>query len=233
MAGQDHSRGEESRKKRDEDPNPSLHREMDPKILILAMAALTMLATEAFPRKAPRGTCHLSQYQTVLPSHLRATQDLRNKHEETMQTNVWKCSRKIFQQRPSVFHFKGHDRLVFVEKKVSLAVRVLENITNPELFEYVSKPLQMLGDIRRSLGHCVNSRAHENRPSQHLDTWLKEFNKIKDMESQECLEKTVILNLMQMLNEDIKCAAHMDQCDKMVQHLYPSQVLTTANQKQE
>ncbi|KAJ1109072.1 hypothetical protein NDU88_006439 [Pleurodeles waltl] len=181
--------------------------EMDPKILILAMAALTMLATEAFPRKAPRGMCHLSQYQNLLPSHLRATQDLRNKY--------------------------GHDRLVFVEKKVSLAVRVLENITNPELFEHVSKPLQMLEDIRRSLGHCVNSRAHENRPSQHLDTWLKEFNKIKDTESQECLEKTVILNLIQMLNEDIKCAAYMDQCDKMVQHLYPSQVLTTANQKQE
>ncbi|KAJ1109070.1 hypothetical protein NDU88_006438 [Pleurodeles waltl] len=79
---------------------------MDPKILILAMAALTMLSTEAFPRKAPRGMCHLSQYQNLLPSHLRATQDLRNKY--------------------------------------------------------------------------VNSRAHEYRPSQHLDTWLKEFNKIKD-----------------------------------------------------
>ncbi|KAJ1109068.1 hypothetical protein NDU88_006436 [Pleurodeles waltl] len=128
---------------------------------------------------------------------------------------------------------QGHDRLVFVEKKVALAVRVLENITNPELLKYVSKPLQMLEHIRRNLGQCVNSRVQEIPPSQHLDTWLKEFNKNKDMESQECLEKTVILNLIQMLNEDIKCTAYMGQCDEMVQHLSPVQELVTANQKQE
>ncbi|XP_078518499.1 interferon lambda-3-like [Lissotriton helveticus] len=206
---------------------------MEPKTLILAMAALTILSTEASPGKAPLGICRLSKYWN-LPSHLKAAQDLRDKYEETMQPNVWKCSRKILQQRPSVFHFKGHDRLVFVEKKVALAVRVLENISNSELSKYVSKPLHILEDIRRSLKRCQEiSKAPGHQPSQHLDTWLQEFNRNKDLEFQECLEKTVILNLIQMLNEDIKCAAYMDKCDKMAQHLFPAQVLTTANQKRE
>ncbi|KAJ1109067.1 hypothetical protein NDU88_006436, partial [Pleurodeles waltl] len=180
---------------------------MDPKILILAMAALTMLSTEAFLKKAPWGVCHLFQYQTLLPSHLRVAQELRDKY--------------------------GHNRLILVEKKVALAIRVLENISNSELSKCVLKPLHMLEDIRRSLGHCLISKAPGHQPSRQLATWLQEFARNKVMESQECLEKTVILNLIQMLNEDIKCAAYMDQCDQMVQHLSPAQALTTANQKQE
>ncbi|XP_078518496.1 interferon lambda-3-like [Lissotriton helveticus] len=176
---------------------------MESKRMTLAMVAMTVLTAEAFPRMTATRMCHISQYKTLIPSDLRAVQKLRDKYV--------------------------HDRLIIVEKKVTLAIHILRNISNPELSTYASKPLDLLVSIRENLRHCVNSRTHRNHHSQHLDHWLKEFNKDKEMESQQCLEEIVILNLFRLLNEDVKCAAYMEVCNKLVQHLSPLQGITTAN----
>ncbi|XP_069502362.1 interferon lambda-3-like [Ambystoma mexicanum] len=205
---------------------------MDVKALILAMAALTVLTTEAFPRK-PHAKCRISQYKTLLPSQLRALQELRDKYEETLLSQIQGCSEKLLQQRPSVLHFTVHDRIIFVEQKVALAVHVLKNVSNTELSEYVSKPLEMLVAIREDLRHCTSSRTHVTRPSSRLNMWLQKLNKEKQMESQKCLQETVILNLFRMLNEDVKCVAYMEECDKMQQRQALPTGFTAANQSQE
>ncbi|XP_078518495.1 interferon lambda-3-like [Lissotriton helveticus] len=202
---------------------------MESKRMTLAMVAMTVLTAEAFPRMTATRMCHISQYKTLIPSDLRAVQKLRDKYEETMLPIIQKCSKKLLNLRPTVFHFMVHDRLIIVEKKVTLAIHILRNISNPELSTYASKPLDLLVSIRENLRHCVNSRTHRNHHSQHLDHWLKEFNKDKEMESQQCLEEIVILNLFRLLNEDVKCAAYMEVCNKLVQHLSPLQGITTAN----
>ncbi|XP_069502361.1 interferon lambda-3-like [Ambystoma mexicanum] len=201
---------------------------MDVKAMILAMAALTVLTTEAFPRR-PHAKCRISQYKTLLPSQLRAVQELRDKYEERMLPNIQKCPTKHLQQRPSVHQFTVHERILYVEQKLSLAVHVLKNFSNPELLEYVSKPLHMLITIREDLRHCPRTIAHKSQKPTRLDTWLKEFNKDKEMETQECLEMRVTLNLFQMLNEDLKCTAYMEQCDKLAPRLSLPPQVTTAN----
>ncbi|XP_069502371.1 interferon lambda-3-like [Ambystoma mexicanum] len=205
---------------------------MDMKALILAMAALTILTTEAFPRR-PHAKCRISQYKTLLPSQLRAVQELRDKYEETLLSQIQRCSVKLLQQRPSVLHFTVQDRIILVEEKVALAVQVLKNFSDPELSKYVSKPLETLVAIKEDLRHCHSSRTHVSRPSPRLDIWLQKFNKEKEMESQQCLQETVILNLFQILNEDVKCAAYMEECDKLQQHQAGPTWFTAANQKQE
>ncbi|XP_069502373.1 interferon lambda-3-like [Ambystoma mexicanum] len=184
------------------------------------------------PQEAQCKVLHLP-VQDPPPSQLRAVQELRDKYEETMLSQIQRCSGKLLQQRPSVLHFTVQDRIIFIEEKAGLAVQVLKNFSNPELSKYMSKPLETLVTIREDLRHCRSSRTHVSRPSPRLDIWLQKFHKEKEMESQECLQETVIFNLFRMLKEDVKCAAYMEECDKMQQRQALPTGITAANQKQE
>ncbi|XP_039351162.1 interferon lambda-2-like isoform X2 [Mauremys reevesii] len=151
---------------------------------LFALAIWTM-TTEAFPKGAERTKCHLAKYKSLPPRELEAFKKAKDKFV--------------------------HDRVILVEKELDFATNVLENVEDPSLSKLLSRPLEILTQIRGDLRDCTR-QTHSHRHSRRLNNWLQNFHESKETETPGCLEASVILNLFRLLNEDLRCAAYMELC---------------------
>ncbi|XP_039351170.1 interferon lambda-3-like isoform X2 [Mauremys reevesii] len=152
--------------------------------VLFALAIWTM-TTEAFPKGAERTKCHLAKYKSLPPRELEAFKKAKDKFV--------------------------HDRVILVEKELDFATNVLENVEDPSLSKLLSRPLEILTQIRGDLRDCTR-QTHSHRHSRRLNNWLQNFHESKETETPGCLEASVILNLFRLLNEDLRCAAYMELC---------------------
>ncbi|XP_039350204.1 interferon lambda-2-like [Mauremys reevesii] len=151
--------------------------------VLFALAIWTI--TEAFPKGAERTKCHLAQYKSLPPRELEAFKKAKDKFV--------------------------HDRVILVEKELDFATNVLENVEDPSLSKLLSRPLEILTQIRGDLRDCTR-QTHSHRHSRRLNNWLQNFHESKETETPGCLEASVILNLFRLLNEDLRCAAYTELC---------------------
>lgn len=49
-----------------------------------------------------------------------------------------------------------HDRVILVEKELDFTINVLENVEDPSLSKLLSRPLEILTQIRGDLRGCVS-----------------------------------------------------------------------------
>ncbi|XP_056682189.1 interferon lambda-3 [Monodelphis domestica] len=123
-----------------------------------------------------------------------------------------KCSSKFFHRGWDFRQLQLADRPIVLEAELKLTLEVLKGIQNPELQDVLIQPLQTLSHIYREIQSCVTplpSRGHRlpGRPNNWLHR-LTEAGK----ESQSCLEASVMLTLLRLLTQDLRCVAYGDLC---------------------
>ncbi|XP_038278274.1 interferon lambda-3-like [Dermochelys coriacea] len=178
--------------------------------VLFALAIWTM-TTEAFPKGTERTTCHLTKYKSLPPQELEAFKKAKDKFEDIMLLSDRKCSTRIFHRNWEVQQLSEHDRVILVEKELDFTINVLENVEDPSLSKLLSRPLEILTQIRGDLRSCIRE-THSHRHSRKLNNWLQNFHERKETEIPGCLEASVILNLFQLLNKDLRCAAYRELC---------------------
>uniref|UniRef100_A0A8C0JAT1 Interferon lambda-3-like n=1 Tax=Chelonoidis abingdonii TaxID=106734 RepID=A0A8C0JAT1_CHEAB len=170
--------------------------------VLFALAIWTM-TTEVFPTGAERTNCHLAKYKSLPPRELEAF-----KKEDMMLLSDQKCSTRIFHRNWEV---KELSIVILVEKELDFTTNMLENIEDPSLSKVLSRPPEILTQIRGDLRDCTR-QTHSHRHSRKLNNWLQNFHESKETETPGCLEASVILNLFRLLNEDLRCTAYMELC---------------------
>ncbi|CAM4632016.1 unnamed protein product [Lepidochelys olivacea] len=178
--------------------------------VLFALAIWTM-TTEAFPKGAERTKCHLTKYKSLPPRELEAFKKAKDKFEDMMLLSDRKCSTRIFHRNWEVQELSEHDKVILVEKELDFTINVLENIEDTSLSKLLSRPLEILTQIRGDLRGCTRE-THSHRHSRRLNNWLQNFHESKETETPGCLEASVILNLFRLLNEDLRCAAYRELC---------------------
>ncbi|KAH1185010.1 hypothetical protein KIL84_012951 [Mauremys mutica] len=123
--------------------------------VLFALAIWTM-TTEAFPKGAERTKCHLAKYKSLPPRELEAFKKAKDKFEDMMLLSDRKCSTRIFHRNWEVKELSVHDRVILVEKELDFATNVLENVEDPSLSKLLSRPLEILTQIRGDLRDCVS-----------------------------------------------------------------------------
>ncbi|XP_073178494.1 interferon lambda-3-like [Lepidochelys kempii] len=119
----------------------------------LLVSALLLVLVETFAEGAPAKNCQLSQYRSLLPQYIQAFKDFRDKYGKTIQGAVMNCSDKIFSHK--LDQLPACQNLVVLEKKVDLTIRVIQNLSEPELVRSASGPLEILASIEEDLRSCV------------------------------------------------------------------------------
>ncbi|MXQ96161.1 hypothetical protein E5288_WYG020170 [Bos mutus] len=93
-----------------------------------------------------------------------------------------------------------------VARDLADAQAVLSSLPSPELFPGVGQTLELLAAAGRDVAAC------------HLWIFSHPLNSLplgRSMlfkESQDCLEASVMFNLLRLLTRDLKCVASGDQC---------------------
>ncbi|CAM2100095.1 unnamed protein product [Caretta caretta] len=121
--------------------------------VLFALAIWTM-TTEAFPKGAERTKCHLTKYKSLPPRELEAFKKAKDKFEDMMLLSDRKCSTRIFHRNWEVQELSEHDRVILVEKELDFTINVLENIEDTSLSKLLSRPLEILTQIRGDLRGC-------------------------------------------------------------------------------
>uniref|UniRef100_A0A8C3SGC7 Uncharacterized protein n=1 Tax=Chelydra serpentina TaxID=8475 RepID=A0A8C3SGC7_CHESE len=180
--------------------------------VLFALSFWTM-TTEAFPKGNQRIKCHLAKYKSLPPQELEAFKKAKDTFEDIMLLSDRKCSTRIFHRNWEVKELSVRKTVILVEKELDFTINVLENVDDPSLSKLLSRPLEILTQIREDLRGCVSiQQTHSHRHSRRLNNWLQNFRKSKETETPECREASVILNLFRLLNEDLRCAAYRELC---------------------
>ncbi|XP_053899578.1 interferon lambda-3-like [Malaclemys terrapin pileata] len=148
--------------------------------VLFALAIWTM-TTEAFPKGTERTKCHLAKYKSLPPRELEAFKKAKDKFEDMMLSSDRKCSTRIFHRNWEVKELSVHDRVVLVEKELDFTINVLENVEDLSLSKLLSRPLEILTQIRGDLRDCTR-QTHSHRHSRRLNNWLQNFHKSKETE---------------------------------------------------
>ncbi|KAE8585894.1 hypothetical protein XENTR_v10021495 [Xenopus tropicalis] len=102
------------------------------------------------------------------------------------------------------------DRLILTLERVTMAVRVLTNMTESPLSEFVSQPLEFFHSLEDDLKHCRKSPLYSDPPSQQLMPWLNHLKHFRERVSSQCVQDAVLLSLTQLLIEDVMCWANKE-----------------------
>ncbi|XP_025049184.1 interferon lambda-3, partial [Alligator sinensis] len=98
---------------------------------------------------------------------------------------------------------QGWAQLVLVEAELDRTVRVLQNLSAPQLAGKAARPLALLAGIRDELRRCIPLKAPAPRGAFQAPTGLrKRLQRIwakSSQASRECLEKAAVLNLFRLL----------------------------------
>uniref|UniRef100_A0A8B9YQT6 Uncharacterized protein n=1 Tax=Bos mutus grunniens TaxID=30521 RepID=A0A8B9YQT6_BOSMU len=106
---------------------------------------------------------------------------------------------------------------VALEAELALTLTVLEAMANSSLGHSLEQPLLTLQNIHSKLQACVSVGAPaqptaSSRPRGRLHHWLHRLQEARKKESQDCLEASVMFNLLRLLTRDLKCVVSGDQC---------------------
>ncbi|XP_062435341.1 interferon lambda-3-like [Rhea pennata] len=176
-------------------------------LLLLLLASLV----GAFPHDTLRKSCGLSKYRFLLPSELKAVQNLKEQFEKTMLSSDRKCNTRVFHRKWSTAKLSVPDRMILVEAELDLVTAVLGRLEAPGLAEAHLQPLALLTQAQEDLRGCMSIEAPTHQPSGKLRHWLHKLEMAKQMETAGCLEASAILHLFQVLN-DLKCVALGEHC---------------------
>nr|XP_023967605.1 interferon lambda-3-like [Chrysemys picta bellii] len=146
--------------------------------LLFALAIWTM-TTEAFPKGTERTKCHLAKYKSLPPQEPEAFKKAKDKFEDMMLSSNRKCNTRIFHRNWEVKELSVHDRVILVENELDFTINVLENVEDPSLSKLLSRPLEILTQIRGDLRDCTR-QTHSHRHSRRLNNWLQNFHKSKE-----------------------------------------------------
>uniref|UniRef100_A0A8C3F610 Uncharacterized protein n=1 Tax=Chrysemys picta bellii TaxID=8478 RepID=A0A8C3F610_CHRPI len=124
--------------------------------LVLVLTLWTV-STEAFPKGAQRKKCHLSKYKSLPPRELETFKNVKDRFEDIVLLSNRKCDTKIFHRNWEVKELSVHDRVILVENELDFTINVLENVEDPSLSKLLSRPLEILTQIRGDLRDCVRS----------------------------------------------------------------------------
>ncbi|XP_050784212.1 interferon lambda-1 [Gopherus flavomarginatus] len=122
--------------------------------------------------------------------------------EEMLQDPATDCSAAIFRRK--LDELSECQNLLVLEKKVDLTIRVIQNLTEPELVRNASRPLEILASIQEDLRSCIQLKGLDGDAAVQqpiLAKWLREPHAGKSEGSARCLEGGVIFNLFHLLNE--------------------------------
>ncbi|XP_047914480.1 interferon lambda-3 [Anser cygnoides] len=182
-----------------------------PMFAVVLVVGLGPLLVGAFPQDAPKKTCRLSQYGSLVSSELMAVQKLREHFEDIMLLTDRKCSTRLFHRKWKPNELSVPDRLLLVEAELDLTVAVLAHPTVHKLAKMSQQPLAFLTQAREDLRGCVAAEAPSHQPSGKLRHWLQKLETAKKTETAGCLEASIILNLFQVVN-DLGCVAIPERC---------------------
>ncbi|XP_008171423.1 interferon lambda-3-like [Chrysemys picta bellii] len=118
------------------------------------------------------------------------------------------CSARIFRRK--LDKLSECQNLLVLEKKVDVTIRVIQNLSDPELVRNASKPLEILASIQEDLRSCIQLKGLGGDPAAQqpvLARWLRNAYAGKSEGSARCLEEAMIFNLFRLLN-DLQNVAH-------------------------
>ncbi|TFJ98808.1 basal cell adhesion molecule [Platysternon megacephalum] len=171
----------------------------------LLVSALLLVLVEAFAEGAPAKNCKLSQYKSLVCQYSQCSQafrDFRDKYDEMFQDPAADCSARIFRRK--LDELSECQNLLVLEKKVDLTIRVIQNLSEPELVRNASEPLKILASIREDLRSCIQLKGLDNHPAARMPILVKQLQEPhagKSEGSARCLERGVIFNLVRLLND--------------------------------
>ncbi|XP_024066418.1 interferon lambda-3-like [Terrapene carolina triunguis] len=127
---------------------------------------------------------------------------------EMLQDPAVDCSAGIFRRK--LDELSECQNLLVLEKKVDVTIRVIQNLSEPELVRNASKPLEILASIQEDLRSCIQRKGLDGDVAAQrpiLAKWLRKAHAGKSEGSARCLEEAVIFNLFRLLN-DLQNVAH-------------------------
>nr|UFQ20536.1 interferon lambda3 [Bos indicus] len=187
-------------------------------VLVLMLTTVALSRTGAVPvPSAPRALppargCHVAQFKSLSPQELQAFKTARDAFEDSFLPKDWDCSTHLFPRTRDLKHLQVWERPVALEAELALTLTVLEAMANSSLGHSLEQPLLTLQNIHSKLQACVPAQPTAiSRPRGRLHHWLHRLQEARK-ESQDCLEASVMFNLLRLLTRDLKCVASGDQC---------------------
>nr|CAB0000363.1 TPA: interferon 1IB1 [Bos taurus] len=187
-------------------------------VLVLMLTTVALSRTGAVPvPSAPRALppargCHMAQFKSLSPQELQAFKTARDAFEDSFLPKDWDCSTHLFPRTRDLKHLQVWERPVALEAELALTLMVLEAMANSSLGHSLEQPLLTLQNIHSKLQACVPAQpTASSRPRGRLHHWLHRLQEARK-ESQDCLEASVMFNLLRLLTRDLKCVASGDQC---------------------
>uniref|UniRef100_A0A4W2CE19 Interferon lambda-3-like n=1 Tax=Bos indicus x Bos taurus TaxID=30522 RepID=A0A4W2CE19_BOBOX len=187
-------------------------------VLVLMLTTVALSRTGAVPvPSAPRALppargCHMAQFKSLSPQELQAFKTARDAFEDSFLPKDWDCSTHLFPRTRDLKHLQVWERPVALEAELALTLTVLEAMANSSLGHSLEQPLRTLQNIHSKLQACVPAQpTASSRPRGRLHHWLHRLQEARK-ESQDCLEASVMFNLLRLLTRDLKCVASGDQC---------------------
>nr|NP_001389912.1 interferon-like LOC124629397 precursor [Xenopus laevis]ANQ43344.1 type III interferon 1 [Xenopus laevis] len=169
---------------------------------LTAAVFFALLTTLGAGHPTHRERCPLSSYQTVLPSDITAARQLQNQTRVSL-----KCHQGLRLSSFPECDIKGNGRLRLTLHRVSLAVRLLKNMTKSKL---VLRNLELFGALHETLlcntSHSDKVPTHPVLESctDHLVTYTKDT-------SAGCIEQDILMSLVWLLIEDMRFLVDEDQ----------------------
>ncbi|XP_075042036.1 interferon lambda-1 [Mixophyes fleayi] len=150
-----------------------------------------------------RTHCHIHRYKSIAPSTMSQVKQLQNLHE--MKENKLKCHHGLRLKKFPNCDLQGNERLILTQHRVSLTVKVLENMTMTGL---VRQNLETFSILQTELSKC------EMIKSPEVEMCLQHLNKYTERVSAECLQEDALLNLVWILVEDLGFLIHRKSREK-------------------
>ncbi|XP_058052465.1 uncharacterized protein LOC131204859 [Ahaetulla prasina] len=183
-----------------------------PRKWLLGPLAFVLLLEVAWVQSLPIGSCYFPQ----IPEHLNAFRQLRNQYEDERFKGgePWKnCTRHHLRfPRGKMHHLRNKwDKMEAVEAELALVVPVLQNISEPAFSKHGSKILEFLHPLKEALAACIRGTPRHGQKSsllQHFKEEIQKFNTSSAQQSPKCLEAAVGLNIVHLLEVDIRQLQH-------------------------
>uniref|UniRef100_A0A7N4NR95 Uncharacterized protein n=1 Tax=Sarcophilus harrisii TaxID=9305 RepID=A0A7N4NR95_SARHA len=150
----------------------------------------------------PEKSCQISHFKSLSPRELETFKVAQDAYEKTMLQTERKCSSRFFHRNWELRQLPVSVRPVVLQAELKLTLEVLKAVTKPELDSVLAQPLQTLSQIHQEIQSCLPGR---------LNNWLNKLSEARK-EAHNCLEASIVLNLLGILTRDLRCVAYGDLC---------------------
>ncbi|XP_063791790.1 uncharacterized protein LOC134947885 [Pseudophryne corroboree] len=169
--------------------------------VIIRMLAVTLLCYtccwDTATGHSLRAHCHIHRHRSIPPSTMAQVKELQNIHE--IKEIKPKCHHGLRLRKFPNCDLQGNDRMTLTQHRLSLAVTVLENMTMTSL---VRQNLETFSILQTDLSKCEMIKSPEVEMCRH------QLHKYIERVSAECLQEDVLLNLVWILDEDLRSLIH-------------------------